>query len=99
VKFATTAKMSSYLVALAVGEFEYVEGQAEGFLFVCGVLRAEADAAFALEVAGAMREVFNHYFGIKYPFEKLDMIGLPDFSAGAMEKQDSLRIGSHTPDR
>jgi aminopeptidase N/puromycin-sensitive aminopeptidase len=30
VKFATTAKMSSYLVALAVGEFEYVEGQADG---------------------------------------------------------------------
>src|SRR5258707_15596306 len=27
----------------------------------------------------------NQYFGIKYPFEKLDMIGLPDFSAGAME--------------
>ena len=28
---------------------------------------------------------FNQYFGIKYPFGKLDMIGLPDFSAGAME--------------
>jgi aminopeptidase N len=28
---------------------------------------------------------FNQYFGIQYPFEKLDMIGLPDFSAGAME--------------
>jgi len=30
VKFATTAKMSSYLVALAVGQFEYVEGEADG---------------------------------------------------------------------
>ena len=28
---------------------------------------------------------FNHYFGIKYPFGKLDMIALPDFAAGAME--------------
>src|SRR4029453_2010146 len=28
---------------------------------------------------------FNDYFGIPYPFKKLDLIGLPDFSAGAME--------------
>src|ERR1700758_976999 len=32
VRFATTAKMSSYLVAMAVGDFEYVEGSADGIL-------------------------------------------------------------------
>jgi len=86
VKFATTAKMSSYLVALAVGEFEYVEGQAEGIpIRVWGTPGTKQDAAFALEVAEQCVKYFNHYFGIKYPFEKLDMIGLPDFSAGAME--------------
>ena len=86
VKFATTAKMSSYLVALAVGEFEYVEGQADGIpIRVWGTPGTKQDATFALQVAEQCVKYFNHYFGIKYPFEKLDMIGLPDFSAGAME--------------
>ena len=86
VKFATTAKMSSYLVALAVGQFEYVEGQADGIpIRVWGPPGAKQNAAYALEVAEQCMKYYNHYFGIKYPFEKLDMIGLPDFAAGAME--------------
>jgi len=28
---------------------------------------------------------YNGYFGIKYPFDKLDLISIPDFEAGAME--------------
>jgi aminopeptidase N len=86
VKFATTAKMSSYLVALAVGEFEYVEGQADGIpIRVWGPPGTKQDGTYALEVAEQCMKYYNHYFGIKYPFEKLDMIGLPDFAAGAME--------------
>ena len=86
VKFATTAKMSSYLVALAVGRFEYVEGEADGIpIRVWGTPGTKPDATYALEVAEQCMKYFNRYFGIKYPFEKLDMIGLPDFSAGAME--------------
>jgi aminopeptidase N len=86
VKFATTAKMSSYLVALAVGQFEYVEGEADGIpIRVWGTPGMKQDGTYALEVAEQCMKYYNHYFGIKYPFEKLDMIGLPDFAAGAME--------------
>ena len=86
VKFATTAKMSSYLVALAVGRFEYVEGEADGIpIRVWGPPGTKPDDGYALEVSEWCMKYFNQYFGIKYPFEKLDMIGLPDFAAGAME--------------
>ena len=86
VKFATTAKMSSYLVALAVGHFEYVEGQADGIpIRVWGPPGTKESGKYALEVSEWCMKYFDQYFGIKYPFEKLDMIGLPDFSAGAME--------------
>lgn len=86
VKFATTAKMSSYLVALAVGHFEYVEGQADGTpIRVWGPPGTKESGTYALEVSEWCMKYFDQYFGIKYPFEKLDMIGLPDFSAGAME--------------
>jgi len=86
VKFATTAKMSSYLVALAVGNFEYVEGSADGIpIRVWGPPGSKQYASFALEISEQCMKYFNKYFGIKYPFEKLDEIGLPDFAAGAME--------------
>ena len=86
VKFVTTAKMSSYLVALAVGHFEYVEGEADGIpIRVWGPPGTRPQDGYALEVSEWCMKYFNRYFGIKYPFEKLDMIGLPDFSAGAME--------------
>jgi aminopeptidase N/puromycin-sensitive aminopeptidase len=86
VKFATTAKMSSYLVALAVGDFEAVEGSADGIpIRVWGPPGSKRYSGYALEVAEQCLKYYNKYFGIKYPFEKLDMIGLPDFAAGAME--------------
>ena len=86
VKFATTARMSSYLVALAVGQFEYVEGEADGIpIRIWGPPGTKQDGKYALDISEKCMKYFNHYFGIKYPFEKLDMIGLPDFSAGAME--------------
>ena len=86
VTFATTAKMSSYLVALAVGHFESVEGEADGIpIRVWGPPGTKQNDGYALEVSEWCMKYFNQYFGIQYPFEKLDMIGLPDFSAGAME--------------
>jgi aminopeptidase N/puromycin-sensitive aminopeptidase len=86
VTFTTTAKMSSYLVALAVGHFESVEGEADGIpIRVWGPPGTKQDDGYALEVSEWCMKYFNQYFGIRYPFEKLDMIGLPDFSAGAME--------------
>ena len=86
VRFATTAKMSSYLAALVVGNFEYVEGQADGIpIRVYATPGKKEMGAFALEVATNVLKYYDHYFGIKYPYGKLDLVGLPDFSAGAME--------------
>ncbi|MFY9559164.1 MAG: M1 family metallopeptidase [Terriglobales bacterium] len=86
VKFATSAKMSSYLVAIAVGQFEALEGEADGIpIRVWGTPGKKQLGGFALESAKFFMHYFNQYFGIKYPFEKLDLIGLPDFAAGAME--------------
>ena len=86
VKFATTAKMSTYLAALVVGNFEYVEGSADGIpIRVYSTPGKKEMGKFALEVAEQNVGYYNKYFGIKYPYGKLDLIGLPDFSAGAME--------------
>src|SRR5208282_542869 len=86
VRFATTAKMSSYLAALVVGNFEYVEGEADGIPIRVYATSGKKDTGmFALEVASDVLRYYDKYFGIKYPYGKLDLVGLPDFSAGAME--------------
>ena len=86
VKFATTAKMSSYLAALVVGNFEYVEGEADGIPIRVYATTGKKDTGkFALESAEHILSYYDKYFGIKYPYGKLDLVGLPDFSAGAME--------------
>ncbi|MBA3915021.1 MAG: M1 family metallopeptidase [Acidobacteriales bacterium] len=86
VTFATTPKMSSYLVAFVVGNFESIEGSADGIpIRVWTPVGKKQLAGFSLEAAQQCMKYFNNYFGVKYPFKKLDMIGLPDFSAGAME--------------
>ncbi len=86
VKFATTAKMSSYLAALVVGNFEYVEGEADGIpIRVYATTGKKEMGKFALESAEHILQYYDKYFGIKYPYGKLDLVGIPDFSAGAME--------------
>lgn len=86
VKFATTPKMSSYLAALVVGNFKYVEGEQDGIpIRVYATAGKENMGNFALETAKYVLGYYDKYFNIKYPYGKLDLIGLPDFSAGAME--------------
>ncbi len=86
VKFATTVKMSSYLAALVVGNFEYIEGEADGIpIRVYSTPGKKEMGRFALEAAEHVLSYYDKYFNIKYPYGKLDLIGLPDFSAGAME--------------
>ena len=84
--FARTPRMSSYLVALLVGDFACREGASEGVpIRICSTPDKRELTGFALEAAAQQLKFYNDYFGIKYPFGKLDIIGVPDFSAGAME--------------
>ena len=86
VAFATTPKMSSYLVALAVGDWQCAEDSADGIpVRVCGIPDKKPYADFALQAAVFSLKYYDNYFGIKYPYGKLDILGVSDFSAGAME--------------
>jgi aminopeptidase N len=86
VRFATTPKMSTYLAALVVGNFEYIEGEADGIpIRVYSTPGKKEMGKFALETAEHVLSYYDKYFNIKYPYGKLDLVGIPDFSAGAME--------------
>jgi len=91
VVFSTTARMSSYLVAMAVGDFQCVEGEADGIpIRVCATPDKKEQCRFALEAAEHLLQYFDQYFEIKYPFGKLDIVAAPDFAAGAMENTGAI---------
>ena len=84
--FATTPRMSTYLVAFLVGDFECSKGKSDGTpIRVCATPDKLNLTHFALEEAKKTLHDYNTYFGIKYPMPKLDMVAIPDFEAGAME--------------
>eukprot|EP01137_Pigoraptor_chileana_P035478 Opistho-2@29554 len=87
VKFAPTPVMSTYLLAFAVGEFEYIERKTkEGVLIRSYTTPGKKEQGqFALDVAVDSLSYFGEYFDSHYPLPKLDMIAIPDFAAGAME--------------
>jgi len=84
--FATTPKMSTYLVAFLVGDFVCTKGEADGVpIRACSTPDKLALTPYAVEAAEFVLHYYDTYFGIKYPLPKLDMIAIPDFEAGAME--------------
>ena len=91
IRFARTPKMSTYLVALLVGDFQCNEGGVDGIpIRVCATPDKVKLTAFALRAAEKQLAFYNDYYGIRYPYGKLDIIGLPDFEAGAMENTAAI---------
>ena len=86
ITFSQTPKMSTYLVALGVGDFKCVEGSSDGIpIRICTTPDKVELGKVALESAEHILHFYDQYYSIKYPYGKLDVLASPDFSAGAME--------------
>jgi len=91
IRFRNTLKMSTYLVAMLVGDFQCVTGGVDDIpIRVCSVPGMQNLSKFALSAAEAAVSFYDKYYAIKYPFGKLDLIGIPDFEAGAMENAGAI---------
>lgn len=94
VEYMTTAPLPTYLLAWAVGPFDVVEGEPlpgnairqEAVPFRGIAVRGQGPKLqHALAHTAAFVEALETYFGIPYPYRKLDVVAVPDFAAGAME--------------
>ena len=91
VTFETTPTMSTYLVALVVGDFVCESGQADGIpIRICATPDKKGQTGLALEAATEILRYYDKYYAVKYPFKKLDVVAVPDFSAGAMENTAAI---------
>jgi len=90
-RFATTKKLPTYLMAMLVGDFQCLEGSVDGTpIRACATPDKKDQGQFALEAERYVLHYYNDYFGIPYPFGKLDLIAIPDFEAGAMENAGAI---------
>jgi cytosol alanyl aminopeptidase len=90
-RFAETKLLPSYLVALAVGKFDYTPIAGLG---VPGRVVAPKGmghlAGTAAEITPPVLAALEKYFNAKYPFEKVDLIAVPEYWAGAMENPGAI---------
>jgi alanyl aminopeptidase len=93
VTFASTPPLPTYLVAFAVGPFEArstplapsAVRSRELPLAVAALRGKEGNTAFALAEAPALVAEEERYYGVAFPYPKLDLLAVPDFQSGAME--------------
>lgn len=113
ITFRTTPKLPTYLIALAVGPWDLVDGPPipatrwrEQPVPLRGIAPAGEGPRIkeALASTPAIVTALEDYFGYPYAFGKLDLLAAPDFSAGAMEnpglvifREPLLLLDANTP--
>jgi alanyl aminopeptidase len=99
VRFAPTRPLPTYLVAFAVGPFDVVEHaplppndvRKRPLPFRGIVPKGRGpEIKVALDAAAGLIAEEERYFGIEYPYDKLDHIAVPDFAYGAMENAGAI---------
>lgn len=89
VRFARTKPLPTYLVAFAVGDLVITEASRTSRpplrLVTTRKAANPAHQKLALDTADALVDRLGDWFGIPYPYEKLDLVAVPALAAGAME--------------
>ncbi len=91
VVFARTKPLPSYLVALATGPLETIP--ITGLAVPGRVVTVKGASRLAVEAARItplIVSALESYFGRPYPYDKLDLIAVPEFWPGAMENAGAI---------
>ncbi len=100
VHFLRTRPLPSYLVAFAVGPYDGVDARPAGRnkvpMRVYVPHGRAAEAAYAVRTSPELLETLEAYFGIPYPYEKLDLVAIPlTVHFGAMENAGLVTVAAH----
>ena len=86
-RFAKTLPLPTYLVAFAFGELEIREltRTTKPPIRLITTKGKSAMGSLGLEATSGLVDALATWFGIPYPYDKLDIVAVPELSAGAME--------------
>eukprot|EP00795_Rhopilema_esculentum_P003642 gene3642-14882_t len=87
VHFEESVKMSTYVVAFVVHDFKSIESVSSRGIKIRIIAPEDqiSQATFASQTAPKVLDFYEKFFKINFPLNKLDLIAIPDFAAGAME--------------
>ncbi|EER05229.1 Puromycin-sensitive aminopeptidase, putative [Perkinsus marinus ATCC 50983] len=87
VEFMPTPRMSTYLCAFCIGQFEFLQATTRNGTLVRTICTpGKKDLLhYALDCGVKSIEWYEDFFGMRYALPKMDMIAIPDFAMGAME--------------
>lgn len=85
--FNPTPLMSTYLLAFIIGELNYIETNSfrKPVRVYAPKDRDIEHGRYSLELAAKTLAFYEKTFDSEFPLPKMDMVAIPDFSAGAME--------------
>ena len=85
-RFAPTPPMPTYLVSVAVGQFDVMKGRAAGVPLQIFTTRGKHELArHAMRTTAQVLPYYSQYFGVPYALPKLDQLAVPSVRWGAME--------------
>ncbi|XP_026481703.1 puromycin-sensitive aminopeptidase-like [Ctenocephalides felis] len=87
IEFDPTPPMSTYMLAVVIGEYDYVQLlSSDGVrVRVYTPLGKKDFGRFAVGVTSKVLPYYKEFFDMKYPLPKLDLVAVPEFPAGASE--------------
>ncbi len=97
--FATSRPLPTYLIAFAVGPYDVVRHAdlpptevRDRPIELRGIAAKGSgpQLTYGLENTAGIMEALESYFGIPYPYEKLDLIAAPEYAFGAMENPGAI---------
>ena len=89
--FTTTRPLPSYLLAIATGDLEWVDIPGLGVPGRVVTVKGQSHLAkAAVETTAPILHALEAYFGTPYPYDKLDLIAVPEYWAGAMENAGAI---------
>lgn len=97
--FKTTRPLPTYLLAFGAGPYDVVEydplpktAVRDRTVPLRGITARGlgGDMEYSLKNTAGILEALEDYFGIPYPYEKMDLIAAPDYAFGAMENPGAI---------
>ncbi len=91
IRFHETKPLPTYLIAIATGPLEVVP--ITGMRIPGNVVTPKGQAALAAQAVAYTPKILaamEEWFGSPYPFEKLDLIAIPEYWPGAMENPGAI---------
>ena len=88
--FAPSKRISTYLFAFAAGPFQRLSAGGDINLWVRASRAREVESDTLIALNRRARVWLENYFGVPYPFDKLDFLLAPAFPFGGMEHPGAI---------